>query len=194
MSKLADYLKSTQADPFKAPAAPAAPKPQQPAAPAAPKPEPQQQPAPLDSPDAIRIVGSEIIASWTKIPSAATRASLKRFMRWDPIGSYWHCADVPGNRQLLERELGADFSGLEADIVSVPAAPAIVSEPALVASEPQPAEMSDSEVEERILVDGARFLIFRSQIDELREHLGIDGADLMVLAVDCLHKTRLGGN
>lgn len=115
--------------------------------------------------------GTRIELYFDAIPSGQVRQAMKDVDWWfDPEKKCWHNFDTALNRAWIEKFFGIELPAPE---------PVTIPEPA--------------QVEEKVAVYTAEFMTadyarFRSQVDELQRELKIGAADLMLAAIDCLHK------
>jgi hypothetical protein len=103
--------------------------------------------------------------------------------RFRPSDKAWFHADNGRNRCILEDLLGVEFEnpfvkecGVHDSTAGVPV------------DKGEDADMRD------VVPASPEFERYRQQVDELIEHLNIRPADLMLLAIDALHKTTFGRN
>lgn len=137
---------------------------------------------------------------FSAVPSDAVRKDLKaRSWRWNGDRACWYNADNDLNRAYLVANFGANFDSDDSDDSSAP--PAITDAVGLAQYSPKaeaPApeiQVSDSDAGGTIGTgESAEWLRFKRQVTELQSELKIDAADLMLMAIDSLHKATFGRN
>lgn len=108
------------------------------------------------------------------LKSKATRIQAERKEREDePVaGKMYALTGNDGNC------IAAGKSWTESEVKDMPVVPPLETEEPIIAEVPETGEYSR----------------FKQQVNELLAEMDIDAADLMLLAVDCLHKATFGVN
>lgn len=134
--------------------------------------------------------GDRIDLYFSRKPTDQTIANLRAAdfrAKQDSRGDwFWYHRDCPENRRFCEVNFGADFSDIDAP--STPAA-----KPEIVVSDDvtiQGAKLADAAKAELPGINA--FARYKEQCAQLQAELKVDGADLAILAVACLHKQTFG--
>lgn len=126
---------------------------------------------------------------FSQIPPKNLRAALKiEGFRFNPDSKAWYHQDSENRREYLRSAFGAELDQYQ----GIPLSTLIdspLNDPSISDVPPvQPLiELCEAPIEPELAK-------FRTQTNELLEQLNLDAADLMLAAIDCLHRQTFEGN
>lgn len=135
---------------------------------------------------------------FSHVPSRTVLDSLKEHgFKWNKDRLCWYHADTKMNRAYLTLCFGETFIGdqYETDVTgSTETQDSAPTLPTPRLESPIPVIDSTGDANQERIPFSPEYERYKQQVNELLAHTKIDAADLMLQAIDCLHKQLLGSN
>ena len=154
---------------------------------AAPKPRPQSGTT-LERVD-INVSRNRLDLYFRGVPEQGIRSDMKvHGFRYNPDLVCWYHQDTEANRQFIRKSFAVEIERKEPKPGPIVPTPATLDPRPEYLLVPEPAPVASPAEEPTTEPFTPEFSRFRTQVDELIAHLKIAPADLMLLAIDSLHK------